>query len=579
MKEIFTLLAPFFWSVKNDVIRFSQSFYKKILFYSAASILFIFLITKLLNLGMTKLQSLSSDVFQVLLVKGYSLIFLIIVFIQILNGIVISLTAFYHAKDLQILFVSPVNRTSLFFSKLIETHMKASWMLVIFGLPLLISVGTFYKTNLFYYPYVIILFIAFSIILVNIGTGITIFMSSFFQARKLKKAMISAGIITTVLLLTLLRLFKPERFVNPELFANMTLFISELKTPSFVLLPNRWLNQTIFDFLSRAFSWDTVIFISLLFLTAHITTLFLQIVFKKYHYKGWELLQEGDIRFKGKAHKGVSSVIDDKGGLLSVMTRKCTSMFRSESSTLIQKDVLYLLRDEGNINQALIILSLIIIYIFSIASLPLNWEDYAVQLKYTTSFFNLGLILIVIASICSRFVYPGVVSETASLWMIKASPVTPQRYIWTKFIFYLMPIFILGQILTVASSIFIGIEKEFILLNIITTSFLCLSLVSMTITFGVSDFKHAFCSTDTEKARTGSAIFMIASISLILLTLTLEILPTLLYFLKASRQTEFAGRAWLMIGAVITALFIVNTLITVFSLKQGMRKLHNLDLP
>ena len=573
MKEISVLLAPFFWSAKNDVLRFSHSFYKKILFYTVVSSLFIFLITKLLNLGMAKLQSFSAEVFQILLVKGYSLIFLIIVFIQVLNGVVISLNTYYHSKDLEILLVSPVNRTSLFFSKLIETHIKASWMLVIFGLPLLISVGTLYKTDLFYYLYALVLFISFSIIVVNIGTGITIFIASFFQARKLKKVMISAGVIATVLLITLLRLFRPERFANPELFANMTLFISELKTPFFILFPNRWLSESIFDFLGKTFSSNTVIFISLLFLTAYITTLFLQIVFKKYHYRGWELLQGGDLRLKREAHKMA------KDRLLSGLIRKCTILFRPESSSLIQKELLYYMRDAKNIHQSLIIFSLVIIYLFSITSLPLNWEDYAAQLKYVASFFNLGLILIIIASVCSRFVYPAVVSEAASFWMIKASPMTPQRYIGTKFLFFLTPIFILGQLLTVLSSLFIGLEKGFILLNIVTTSLLCLSLVSMTISFGVTDIKHAYSNADKERTGTGSAMYMIASVSLILLTLTLEILPTFLYFLKASRQAEFGGKAWLIIGIGIAALFIVHTLITALSLKQGIRKLRKLELP
>jgi ABC-2 type transport system permease protein len=573
MEQIFILLAPFFWSVKNDILRLSRSFYKKIFFYTVTGSFFIFLITKLLNLGMAKLQSFSAEVFQVLLVKGYSLIFLIIFFVQIINGIIISLNAYYHSKDLEILFVSPINRTSLFFSKLIETHLKASWMLVIFGLPLLISVGTLYKTNLFYYLYALLLFIAFSIITVNIGTGITIFISSFFQARKLKKVMISAGVIATVLLITLLRLFRPERFVNPELFANMTLFISELKTPSFILFPNRWLSEAIFDFLGKTINSNTVIFISLLFLTSYITTFFVQMVFRKYHYRGWELLQGEDLRSKREAYKGAM------GRPISGLSRKSAAMFRSESSPLIQKELLYFIRDPKNIHQSLVIFSLVIIYLFSITALPLNWEDYAVQLKYVASFFNLGLILIIMASLCARFVYPAVVSETASLWMIKTSPVTPQRYIWTKFLFFLLPVFILGQLLTVLSSIFIGLEKGFILLNIITTSLLCLSLVSMTIFFSVSDFKQAFNNADKEQTGTGSAVYMITSVFLILLTLTLEVLPTFLYFLKASKQAEFAGKAWLIIGGGLSALFILNTIITALSLKQGIRKLQNLELP
>ena len=226
IKELCILLAPVFWSIKNDFIRFDRSFYKKIFFYTVSSGIFIFLITKLLSIGMTKLQNLSSDVFNVLLIKGYSLIFIIIFFVQIFNGLVISLNTYYQSKEMEVLLTSPVNRTSLFFSKLFETHIKASWMLIIFGIPLLISSGLLYHTSLIYYVYSLSLFAAFSIIPVNIGIGITIFLSNIFHIRRLKKYLLSTGIVAVVLLVTLLRIFKPERFVNPELFANLTLFIS-----------------------------------------------------------------------------------------------------------------------------------------------------------------------------------------------------------------------------------------------------------------------------------------------------------------------------------------------------------------
>ena len=79
-------------------LRFNRSFYKKILFYAVSSGIFIFLITKLLSSGLVKLQNLSADVFNVLLIKGYSLIFMLIFFIQIVNGLVISLSTCYQFK-------------------------------------------------------------------------------------------------------------------------------------------------------------------------------------------------------------------------------------------------------------------------------------------------------------------------------------------------------------------------------------------------------------------------------------------------------------------------------------------------
>ena len=573
MKELYILLAPVFWSIKNDFIRFDRSFYKKIFFYTVSSGIFIFIITKLLSIGMVKLQNLSADVFNVLLIKGYSLIFMLIFFMQIVNGLVISLNTYYQSKELEVLLTSPVNRTSLFFSRLFETHIKASWMLIIFGIPLLISSGLLYHTSLIYYVYSLSLFAAFSIIPVNIGIGITIFLSNIFHIRRLKKYLLSTGIVAVVLLVTLLRIFKPERFVNPELFANLTLFISEIKTPSFILLPNRWLSESLFNYLGKSFSSNTLIFISLLCLTSYITTVFLQIIFKRHHYRGWGLLQEGDNTLKGERLQASLITPAVKGTMISKFVGPLMRMLDTQSRMFIKKDLLYQIRDEKNIHQILILLSLIIVYLFSIASLPLNWDYYAVQLKYIISFFNLGLILIIIASLCSRLVYPAVVSEGNFLWIIKTSPITPKRYIRTKFLFFFIPIFALGQLLTIVSTFSIGTEKIFILLEVITTALLTFSLVGLAVVFSISDLKSV-----KEQTKTGSTAYMLISVFLILFTLTLEVIPVFLYFLKEAGKGAFTLTAWIAIGVMISVLFLVNLAVTILSIRLSMKKIGNLQL-
>jgi len=576
MKGLSILLAPVFWSIKNDIIRFKRSFYKKTFFYILTSCVFIFLITKLLSIGIAKLQNLSPDVFSVLFIKGYSLIFMLIFFTQVLNGFVISQGTYYQSGDLEVLFTSPVNRTSLFFSRLFETHVKASWMLVIFGIPLLVSSGLLYHANFFYYFYSFLLFIAFSTIPVNTGIGITIFLSSIFHIRRMKRFLFSTGIVAVVLLVIMFRIFRPERFVNPELFANLTLFISEIETPFFILLPNRWLSESIFDFLSKTLSSSTLIFVSLLFLTSYITTLFLLMIFKKYHYRGWGLLQEGGIILRERPHAaqittGVKEIRIPE--FLDPLTR----MLDTQSRMLIKKDLLYQIRDVKNIHQILIILSLIIVYLFSIASLPLNWEDYAVQLKYIVSFFNLGLILIIIASLCLRFVYPATLSEGSSLWIIKTSPMKPKRFIRAKFLFFFIPIFLVGQVFTVSSSLFIGIERTFILLKVVTTTLLSFSLVSMAIAFGISDLRHALADTSQEQTRTGSTAYMLISVLLILFTLTSEIVPVFLYFLREVKEGAFTQMAWIAIGVGIFVLLLVNSFITFFSVRLGIKNIDKIQ--
>jgi len=577
MKDVCVLLAPVFWSVKNSIKRFDGAFYKKVFFYAGSCGLFLFLVTKLLNIGMTRLQSLSPEVFNVLLVKGYSLVFIIIFFMQIVNGFVISLNTCYQSRELEVLFLSPVNRTALFFSRFLETHLRASWMLMIFGIPLLISSGLLYRADILYYFYALAVFAAFSVIPVNIGIGATIVAASFFSARRLKKFLISAGIVAVVLLVTLLRVTRPERFVNPELFANLTLFVSELNTPSFILLPNRWLSEALFGFLRNVFDSDTLIVFSLLFLTAYVTTLFLHGIFVRYHYRGWGLLQEGGIllREKGRRvhrHRPFAKWITERPAI-----RRLARIMDGRSAALIRKDLLIHVRDPRSIHQILILASLIIVYLFSIASLPLNWEGYAVQLKYVISFFNLGLILIILAALCSRIVYPAVVSEGASLWIVKTSPVTSRRYLWAKFLVFFLPVFVLGQILVLFSSFFIGVERVFLLLQVATTALLSSSLVGIALLFGVFGIRPGSADAMQEQGRTGSAVHMFISVFLVLLTLAVQIIPTFLFFLKEGSKAVLTQKAGTIIAVVVVFLFTLNLAVTAFSMRYSIKKLSALS--
>ncbi len=577
MKELLILLSPVFWSFKNDLLRFNRSFYKKILFYAFSGLVFIFMVTKLLNAGMIKLQGLSPEVFNLLLIKGYSLIFIIIFFMQIIDGVIISLNTYYQSEELELLFISPVNRISLFFSRLLKTHLKSSWMLLIFGIPLLVSLGIQSHANPAYYLYSLLLLTVFSTISVNIGIIITIILSGIFHIKKMKKFMFSAGIVTIIFIITFLRIFRPERFVNPELFANLKIFLSGLNTPSFILLPNRWLSESLFNFLNKNYS-NTFIFISLLLLTSYMTTIVLIFIYKKYHYKGWSLLQVGSISLKEKTrHFSYISNFVKKGFFLKPVHLLLQSL-DSQSRNLLRKDLLYQFHDVKNIQQNLVLLSLIIIYLFSIASLPLNWVGYFVKLKYIVTFFNLGLILIIIASLCSKLVYPAIVSEGSSLWIIKTSPITPKKYIWTKFFFLFAPIFLLGQLLTIFSSFFIDIEKPLFILNILTTALLCLSLLSMAIVFSISDLKNAAKGSDNEEMKTGNVSYMIVSVFFILFTLALEIIPIYLYFLKASGEVVFIQKTWFIIGAVIFVLFFINILVTAVSMHLSIKKFDNIQL-
>jgi hypothetical protein len=218
----------------------------------------------------------------------------------------------------------------------------------------------------------------------------------------------------------------------------------------------------------------------------------------------------------------------------------------------------------------------------------MNWEEYTVQVKYVISFLNLGIILIIIASLCSKLVYPAVVSEGNSLWTIKTAPITSKKYIWAKFLFLFIPIFLLGQLLTIFSSFFIDIAKEILWLNILTVTLLCFSLVSLAVSFSVRDLKKALKDETTEELKTGNTAYMIISVFYVLFILALELIPVYIYFLLesgkyrelllASGKIEFMQKTWPIIGGIIFALIFVNILITAISMHMSIKKFGNIQL-
>jgi ABC-2 type transport system permease protein len=579
MKTFIILISPMLWSIKNDFIKANWTFYRRVVMYSGLSLIFVIIASKGLQFGMVRLQGISPDVFRIILSKGYSFIFLIIFAVQVLNGFVFAINSFYQSRELEIIMASPAPRIPLFFSRLLETQLKASWMLAVFGLPLMISAGIVLKAGIFFYVWSIFLFVIFSSIPVNIGILLALILSSIFYSKRLKRILLSAGVLAVIIVTTLFRIYRPERFISPELFANVTLFISELGTTSYILLPNRWLSEAVFGIAQYSDS-SYLIFASLLVLSSYLTAIVSLTIFNRFHQRGWNLFQEGGFVSHRKDDAETRSDSKLKKVLRINLFNRFLPLFSSQKRSFFLKESLYQIRDVRNIHQYLILVSLTIVYVFSISSLPLNWADimYSLKLKYFTAFFNIGLISIILAALCTRIVYPGFLADKDSLWIVKTSPVSSKQYVLSKYLFFIVPMIALGLILTIYSFTFIKINRSILILELLTVICLCSSLVGSALLFGCIDLKRSIKEGFKEEIKTGNVLYMIVAIILIVVTLVLEAVPLFLYFLKASKQALFMGRTWWIIITSVVTIVMLNILTALFSLKTSIKKLDRIEL-
>ncbi len=560
MRDLAVLLLPFFWSLKNEALHLSKRFYKRVFLYLSGGTIFVLLFTFLLNAAMKKLHSLSPEVFNVLIVKALSLIFLVVFFVQIINGFIISLKTFYNSREMETLIISPVNRISLFISKLIETYFRASWMLVIFGIPILLSIGMMKNASLLFYVVSILSLALFSFIPVAMSTGLVIFLTRFVNAIRLRNVTISILIISTILFITTLRLLRPEYLVNPEGFANLTLFLIELKTPAFILLPNRWLGEIINHISEGRFFIDTLLFFLALLTTSYITFIFSLEVFKRSFYSGWEILQIGVIKRGGIILRWVNNIID-----------RAFSWLGHESLALLRREVISFIRDSGNIRELLVLSALIVVYTFSISVLPLNWEGYALRLTYMASLFNTGLILIIITALCSRIIYP-VLSDGTTIWLVKTSPLSPSRYILTRYIIFLLPVFVIGEILIFFSFFFIPVKRPYQWFEIAVAGTTSSSILGLTFLSSLSKNTIKKLLSGNERLQ-APLNYMFGALFIVAINILLMIIP-IRELLKGDAQSISIES----LLPVTLAISLINFIILLLSLKQSVKSFEGMEI-
>ena len=77
------------------------------------------------------------------------------------SNIVTALSSFYLSDDLELLLSLPISRVELYTTRLIETMLQSSWMVLALGAPILVSYGIVYESSWDYFAMLCVVLIAF----------------------------------------------------------------------------------------------------------------------------------------------------------------------------------------------------------------------------------------------------------------------------------------------------------------------------------------------------------------------------------------------------------------------------------
>ena len=186
---------------------------------------------------------------ELLAAKLLSMIFLTFFGLLIFSNVVTALSSCFLSNDLELLLATPVSIVQVYRAKFVETVVASSWMVMLFGAPILLVYGLVFKAGILYYLTVLAALPAFIAIPASMGVALIMLLTNVFPAKRAREVLILIAVLFGVGLYLMFRFLQPERLVNPEAFSGLLNYFAALKAPSHPLLPSHWLTQIILSIL------------------------------------------------------------------------------------------------------------------------------------------------------------------------------------------------------------------------------------------------------------------------------------------------------------------------------------------
>lgn len=502
---------------------------------------------------------------QLLVHKLLSITVLVFFSLLLFSNVVTAFSSFYLADDLEFLMGQPIPNDLLFTSRFLETLAISSWIIILFGLPLFISIGVGMGAPWYFYPILLATLLPFVAIPTALASILALLVTNIIAANRTRDATLFFGLIAFATLFVVIRSFEPERLLNPDSFDSIGEMMSLLSVPSTSFLPNDWvvniITPLLFD-LNAPVGWSA----ALLFTTPVALYFIAAWLHRPLYFRGYSNTQEG--RHGGGLLAVIRNWVLERsrhtGAELQAQLDELANKPGPESplKQLVKKDQAIFTRDPSQWSQLLVVLAIVVIYLVNFKYFDAA-ADQALIGDLGLVFFNLAACGFVVTALCGRFLFPAVSLEGRSFWLILQAPISMERFLLGKWLGGILPILIIGQLLIWSSNLLVGIPLPLCLLT--SAQILLITLLATAMAVGMGAIYPQFHNPNAARIASsfGAVIFMIATILLILLALA--------FWIRISRYFNHFDTIWridpyTLRAAIIGAIFALGPIPIVLKL-------------
>jgi len=558
------LISPKFVGFRNGLKRSRSNIKLKIVTLTGTGVLF-WLVLFVLFYRVLSYFSSQEIIGDILARHLLAMVLLMFFSLLIFSHIVTALSNLYLSQDLELCHSLPATLAEIFLSRSFYTVIDSSWMLLVFGLPVMMAYGFVYHAGPNYY--LSLIYVSFPLVIIAASIGIVVIMVlvRFFPAQRARDIIMFLSVILIVVLYLLFRFLRPERLVNPDAFMSIAQYLGALKAPDSPYLPSHWATDLLWSKLT-GYTGSQILNHLLLWSTAFAMVVIDIWMAGLIYFSGFSKAQEA------KRRSRTGRRILEK--MVSVITRP----LRPDTTSLIAKDVCTFFRDNSQWSQLLLLGALVVVYLYNFSVLPLGRSPIkSIYLQNALSFLNIGLAGFVISALSVRFIFPAVSSEGQAFWIILSSPLSPQRFLWSKYFAYLLPMLILAEMLITYTNYLLRVTPFMMALSTVTIFFLVFGIVALGVGLGAvyPNFGHE----NIAQVATGfgGLVYMIISSVFIALIIMLEAGPVYTILSAHFKGEAITHLQWVWIVCSFILVIFLNIFAVQRPMAAGLKAIHGYE--
>jgi len=565
MRDLYLLSKPRFMGFRNQLRRSENGKRKRVIVMAAMALAFCGVMFILSCRVLIYFQSAEviGDILSRLLL---SMVLLTFFSLLVFSHIIAALSNLFLSKDLDLCLSTPALTEEVFLSRALYTFIDSSWMLIVFGLPIFMAYGYVYRPGPGFYFAVLHLNLAMGIIAAGIGILVTMILVYIFPAQRTKDVVMLMSVLMMVGLYLMFRFLRPERLVNPDAFFTISQYLSAMKAPQSPYLPTQWIAETLWGSLT-GIAGKTYVFETVLTWTTAAAIMVINVWVAHFvYFDGFSKSQEAKKRSMGG------------GRLLDLFVRSITKPFGQDLAAVMAKDLRIFFRDNTQWSQLLLLAALVLVYVYNFSVLPLDMSPVKLSfLQNELAFLNMGLAGFVLSAVSARFVFTAVSAEGEAYWIIRSSPVRLKRYLWGKFVFFLLPMIILAEVLIVVTNLFLDVTPFMMILSSTTMFFMVFGVVAIGVGLGAMYPKFIYQNIAQVSTGFGGVLYMIISSLFIAAVIVLEAWPVYVLFMSDFNGTQVPMAQCFIIVISFFLVFVINILAIFIPMKAGLKALQRFE--